>query len=88
MRNYTDLCELYDRKFLNYIINRSKKINHKWNIDYEDLVGEGLLKLVEVYHRNKDTPDIQVMTSLVHLYNDINEKQKTAIHPMSLAEFV
>lgn len=86
MRNYEELSRIYDRKFLNYIISRSKKLTSRWNIEYEDLIQEGILKLVEVYYRNESVEDPFVMTSLVNLYNDINERQEHSFYTVSLED--
>jgi len=88
MRNYKELSKIYEKKFLNYIISRSKKINYKWGMEYEDLVSDGILKLVELYHDDTHTPDRKAMASLVNFYNDIERDQSRDIHPMSIDELV
>ncbi len=87
MKNYAMLSILYDTKFLNYIISRSKALSSSWDLEYEDLVQDGLLKLVEVYNKNKEADDPFVMTSLVNLFNDVWNYQKNSARTVSLEEW-
>jgi len=84
MRNYNELSQIYDTKYLHYIMHRSKQLVDRWHLEYDDLINDGLLKLVEVYNKNKLAKDKAVMISLVNLYNDIHERQKNAMRTVSL----
>lgn len=87
MKNYDELSEVYDMKFLNYIISRSKALSSTWNLEYEDLVQDGLLKLVEVYAKSEGADDPFVMTSLVNLFNDIWSSQTQSPSFVSLEDW-
>jgi hypothetical protein len=65
-------------------MHRSKQLVDRWHLEYDDLINDGLLKLVEVYNKNKLAKDKAVMISLVNLYNDIHERQKNAMRTVSL----
>lgn len=87
MKNYSQLSEIYDTKFLNYIISRSKVLSSSWGMDYEDLIQDGLTKLVEVYSKNEEADDPFVMTSLVNLFNDIWKDRKNSAETVSWEEW-
>lgn len=71
MKNYKELCRIYKPVFLHYIINRSKDTARRLHLDYDDLIQDGLFKLVKLYSDDKKYEDAMIMQSLVNLYNDI-----------------
>jgi hypothetical protein len=87
MKNYDELAAVYDTKFLNYIISRSKALSAGWNLEYEDLIQDGLLKLVEVYGKDNKAEDPFVMTSLVNFYNDVWNSQLDGAELVPLEEW-
>jgi len=86
MKNYIYLKEIYKPVFLNYIINRSKKLSKVASTDYDDLTQEGLLVLIEMYNKNKEADDPLVMIALVRKYNGIASQLANRITFISLDE--
>ena len=77
MKGYSDLSTLYDKKFLNYIISRSRALSKESTLDYEDLVQDGLLKLVVLHARHPRPGDPIIMKALVNMYNTSYTVQKS-----------
>ncbi len=86
MRDYSDLSKMYDKKFLNYIISRSKSLSAVSNLDYEDLVQDGLLKLVVLHSRSPRPRDPTIMSALVNLYHNIYNSTMSKPHLVSFDE--
>ncbi len=84
MKNYKELKIIYKPVFLNYIISRSKTTARQLHMDYDDLVQEGLLKLVEMYLLEKQYTDPFIMKALVNKYNDIFSAYEHKVTFMSI----
>ncbi len=75
MQGYRELATIYDKKFLNYIISRSKSLSSVSTFEYDDLVQDGLEKLVTLHAKKRRMNDPMIMESLKNMYNNIYERK-------------